>query len=144
LARLIVVVGQSFFPAIDWAEVLAALDPVVALLNVIEPSAEDLRRFPPALAFVGVGLAIGTFLNAVGVWRLRAWNPGREPIMQRETKDTEAEEKEGRAEAHAAPGRARTVWANPVLWREIRTRAYGRRPVLIKLLYAIVLALICY
>src|SRR5439155_3451722 len=38
----------------------------------------------------------------------------------------------------------RQVWPNPVLWREIRTRAYGRRPLLVKLAYAVVLGLICY
>src|SRR5262249_29284699 len=38
---------------------------------------------------------------------------------------------------------ARPVWANPILWREIRTRAYGRRPLLGKLAYFLVLALIC-
>ncbi len=28
---------------------------------------------------------------------------------------------------HAAPGRIRHAWNNPVIWREIMTRAYGRR-----------------
>jgi hypothetical protein len=36
------------------------------------------------------------------------------------------------------------VWANPVIWREICTRAYGHRPLLVKLAYFVVLALICY
>ena len=49
-----------------------------------------------------------------------------------------------RAKAHAAPGEARRVWKNPILWREIRTYAYGRRPLLVKISYAIVLALICW
>jgi len=44
----------------------------------------------------------------------------------------------------AAPGAVRQVWANPILWRETQTRAYGRKPYLIKLLYFVVLALICY
>ena len=35
------------------------------------------------------------------------------------------------------------MWANPILWREIRTLAYGRRPLLVKLAFGIVLALIC-
>jgi len=49
-----------------------------------------------------------------------------------------------RKTAHAAPGVARTVGANPILWREISTRAYGRRPLLVKTAYYIVLMLICY
>ena len=38
----------------------------------------------------------------------------------------------------------REVWANPILFREIATRAYGRRPYLVKIAYFLVLALICY
>jgi ABC-type transport system involved in multi-copper enzyme maturation permease subunit len=49
-----------------------------------------------------------------------------------------------RTSVHAAPGKVRQVGANPILWREIVTRAYGRRPLLVKFAYAIVLALICY
>src|SRR5262249_31496800 len=72
-----------------------------------------------------------------------------EPIMQREGPqdlvDTdESIELEKRAKAHAAPGQARQVWHNPVLWREIRTLAYGRRPLLVKLAFGLVFALILY
>ena len=49
-----------------------------------------------------------------------------------------------RAQAHAAPGQARIVGKNPILWREVFTRAYGRRPLLVKTAYGLVLALICY
>ncbi len=51
---------------------------------------------------------------------------------------------EVRANIHAAPGVTRTVTGNPILWREIFTRAYGKRPFLVKLSYFIVLALIAY
>jgi ABC-type transport system involved in multi-copper enzyme maturation permease subunit len=59
------------------------------------------------------------------------------------TKAEDAEQTK-RKTAHAAPGVARTVGANPILWREISTRAYGRRPLLVKTAYYIVLMLICY
>jgi hypothetical protein len=62
--------------------------------------------------------------------------------MQRERpEDIEAKD---RSLAHAAPGAVRRVWSNPILWREIVTRAYGRRPLLVKLAYGLVLALVCY
>jgi hypothetical protein len=68
--------------------------------------------------------------------------------MQRETPDAvetdESVELEKRAKAHAAPGALRPVWHNPVLWREIRTLAYGRKPLLVKFAFGIVLALILY
>jgi hypothetical protein len=67
--------------------------------------------------------------------------------MQREklaeAKAAELEEKD-RAAAHAAPGKVRRVGENPILWREVFTRAYGRRPLLVKAAYFIVLAFICY
>ena len=49
-----------------------------------------------------------------------------------------------RAEAHAAPGKVRNVWANPILWREIATRAHGRRPLLIKVAYLLVVGFVGY
>jgi ABC-type Na+ efflux pump permease subunit len=62
--------------------------------------------------------------------------------MQREI--PEEEEEKDRAKAHAAPGAEREVWSNPILWREMRTLAYGRRPLLVKIAYLLVLGLICY
>jgi hypothetical protein len=62
--------------------------------------------------------------------------------MQRER--PEEEELKDRARAHAAPGPVRRVWANPILWREVATRAYGRRPLLVKAAYLLVLGLICW
>ena len=36
---------------------------------------------------------------------------------------------------HAAPGKKREVWDNPVLWREVCTWAYGRRALLVRIGY---------
>jgi len=36
------------------------------------------------------------------------------------------------------------VWPNPVLWREMWTRAYGRKTLMIKVFYLLVFGLICY
>src|SRR5439155_26814824 len=70
------------------------------------------------------------------------WNPRGEPIMQRDAPGQD--EDKNRARAHAAPGQARAVWANPVLWRETATRAYGHRPLLIKAAYFVVIGPLCY
>lgn len=144
LTRAVVAIGQFAYPAVDWVGVLNWCDPVAALIATVEPASDHPRAIPPAVGFVAFMSALAVLLNAIGIWRLRDWNPGREPVMQPETKedaDTDAVE---RKTAHAAPGAERRVWANPVLWREIRTRAYGRRPFLVKLLYFVVLGLICY
>ena len=88
-------------------------------------------------------LGLSMVLNGWAMWKLRVWNPSGEPIVQRDVAETEGVAKD-RSRAHAAPGRVREVWANPILWREIATRAYGRRPYLVKIAYFLVLALVCY
>jgi ABC-type transport system involved in multi-copper enzyme maturation permease subunit len=116
------------------------LDPFLALQSVF--AADTGLWVAPAYGFTGVMLLLSVLLNAWAILRLRAWNPRGEPIMQRER--PEEEEEKDRLKAHAAPGVARPVWANPILWREIRTRAYGRKALLIKVAFFLVLGLVVY
>jgi ABC-type transport system involved in multi-copper enzyme maturation permease subunit len=118
------------------------LDPLRALESVLEPRASAESALVPAYGFAAAMILLSVALVAWGIARLRVWNPSGEPIMQREIPDEE--EEKDRAKAHAAPGAERAVWANPILWREMRTLAYGRRPLLIKIAYFLVLGLICY
>jgi ABC-type transport system involved in multi-copper enzyme maturation permease subunit len=132
---------------------LAAVDPVarawlhpfVALEQAVNPPVgEAAPAVPAAYGCAAVMLLLSVILNGWGILWLRVWNPSGEPIMQRESpEDAEAEEKD-RLKAHAAPGTLRQVWANPILWREIATRAYGRRPFLVKAAYFLVLGLVSY
>lgn len=121
--------------------VQACLDPFLALQSVLEPPVEG-RVLHASYGYFALMVGMSALLNGIGVWRLRKWNPRGEPIMHRERKDDD--EDKNRALAHAAPGAVRRVWANPILWREIRTLAYGRRPLLIKAAYFIVIGLIAY
>jgi hypothetical protein len=41
----------------------------------------------------------------------------------------------------SAPARTREVWDNPIIWREIRTWAYGRKILVIRLAYLLLFAL---
>jgi ABC-type Na+ efflux pump permease subunit len=118
------------------------LDPLRALESVLEPRGLDESAWVPAYGFASVMMLLSAGLAWLGIARLRVWNPSGEPIMQREI--PEEEEEKDRAKAHAAPGAERKVWTNPILWREMRTLAYGRRPLLVKIAYFIVLGLICY
>src|SRR5437667_759765 len=88
-------------------------------------------------------VALSILLTAWARLCLRVWKPSGELIIQRE-RPLEAAEETDRAKAHAAPGLVRRVWANPILWREMRTRAYGRWPFLIQAAYYLVFCLICY
>jgi ABC-type transport system involved in multi-copper enzyme maturation permease subunit len=120
------------------------LDPFQALTSVFDPFSYAGAFLAPAYGYALITLLWTLLLNACSIWKLRVWNPSGEPIMQRERpEDQEAEDKD-RARAHAAPGAVRKVWANPILWREICTRAYGRRPFLVKLGYLLVCCLISY
>jgi ABC-type transport system involved in multi-copper enzyme maturation permease subunit len=160
---LLVVRALGFLPAVvpglGEESVRAAqvwLEPFLALWSAQEASTDARAAFRPAYAFALVMLGWSVLLNLYGMARLRVWNPSGEPIMQRE-RPGEAQDKERdlaevaaggagakRASVHAAPGSVRHVDGNPILWREVFTRAYGRRPALVKLAYGFVLAMICY
>lgn len=151
LTQAVAVIGPSVAAGTDWNTVQAWLDPFVAMQTVLEPPAGGWGGPAPAYGFLLVTLVLCAAMNGVGIWKLRKWNPSGEPIMQRETvaedpnaAEDEAVAAEKRAKAHAAPGAVRSVWPNPILWREVRTLAYGRRPLLVKLAFGIVLALILY
>ena len=119
------------------------LQPFLALHQVLDPPLDVVPAIPAAYGFGLMMLAVSVLLNWFGMLKLRVWNPSGEPIMQRES-DVKAKEEVDRMKAHAAPGGVREVWENPVLWREVRTRAYGRRPLLVKIAYFAVLLLVCY
>ncbi|MBQ9371058.1 MAG: ABC transporter permease [Thermoguttaceae bacterium] len=44
----------------------------------------------------------------------------------------------------SSTGKAREVWDNPILWREMRTRAYGRKTFLVGLIYFVLFVLAAY
>jgi ABC-type transport system involved in multi-copper enzyme maturation permease subunit len=119
------------------------LDPFSALASVLDPVGESDVQIAPAYGFAAAMAVACILINVWAILRLRVWNPSGEPIMQREV-PVEADEEKDRAKAHAAPGAARAVWANPILWREVVTLAYGRRPFLVKIAYAVVFVLIAY
>ncbi len=139
-------VGVGGLPAPLWAASGGSLrggpHPLRALGRIVAPGADDLSAVS-SLPFLLYSLGVTAVLSLVGIVRLRAWNPRGEPIQQPDVEtDEEAERKDARRSIHAAPGRVRGVWPNPILFREIRTRAYGQRTLLIKLIYLAVVTLI--
>ncbi len=151
LSQGVGILGPYLSQEVNWNVVQAWLDPFIVMQSVLTPPASGWSGIPPAYGFTFVMLVWCLLLNGLGIWKLRKWNPSGEPIMQREKQaaDPEAglnseELSTFRAKAHAAPGAVREVGDNPILWREIKTLAYGRRPLLVKLAYGLVLALIVY
>ena len=113
-----------------WA---AALNPFRGLAGLMNPAAGADGTGPAAVSALDPVAALtllAAALAGVTIWRLRAWNPTRNVHVP-------ATEAAGAAGEPAAVRRRaeRPVWANPVLWREIRTRAYGRKAILIKLTF---------
>ncbi len=159
----------SLLPAVEYYQ--QWLDPFRALAAVQQPAYEGDPPIPAAYGFAGVMVLFSVLLNGLGMLRLRVWNPSGEPLMQREQPDEGAEAIEAaltgvgpvykqpepqagskpappptaqRKDIHAAPGPVREVGDNPILWREVYTRAYGRRPLLVKFAYAVFFGLVCY
>ncbi len=117
------------------------LHPFLAMAQVVDPPFGQ-AGLRPAHGFALVMLLWAVLLNAWAMYRLRVWNPSGEPIIQPDAPEEEGAKEPSRP--HAAPGPVRPVWSNPVLWREVVTRAYGRRPLLIKLAYFLVIGLVAY
>ena len=91
-------------------------------------------------------------INGLAVALVRVWNPSREaqPVSLEETVETGFETdwnlvsekaKAGDAEDQSveqeskAKSKTRPVWDNPIIWREIRTWAYGRKILVIRFIY---------
>jgi ABC-type Na+ efflux pump permease subunit len=111
-----------------WRAIQAAAEPVFGNIGTAEFVNGPVGWY--SLAALGATI----FLNAIAIGRVRVWNPTREIQL---SDDNEAE---ASANVHRAPGKVREVWDNPVLWREVRTRAYGKRAIIIRLAYWVVFA----
>jgi ABC-type transport system involved in multi-copper enzyme maturation permease subunit len=94
----------------------------------------------PIHLYVVVALALTVLLNGVAIAMVRVWNPSREaaappPEQGTDTRRPGDTEPRG-AEPHTpAPLPYRRAWDNPVIWREMRTWAYGRKILVVRLAY---------
>lgn len=113
---------------------LTTLNPYRTLLAILDPftrnGAEIAGQSVVALT------ALGGSLVAVTVLRLRVWNPSRTNYVQ----PVESADKS----SGGTRVRHRRIWSNPVIWREIRTRAYGRRVQAIKAAYLLLAGVAIY
>ena len=110
---------------------LAFCDPFRGMLLVLDPlAAQPHQRIASvsALPYVLALCLLALVVNIVAVLRLRIWNPSRTFIDPT---------KEAESEAGSKRSATRNIWSNPVIWREIRTKAYGRKVALIKLAYLV-------
>lgn len=117
-------------------DAIGALDPYRTLKGVLNPfsSSEAGPVTVSGLNSIIALAALTAVLNGMTIVSLRRWNT--------------LKYSQPREEKEAATGetrvRARQIWSNPVLWREIRTRAYGRKVLVIKFAYALMAAFAFY
>lgn len=111
------------------AKYVYLLDPYRALMSLLNPLA-DPTVFTPRITAAGPVVALvvlGGVLSTVTTLRLRKWNPSKSVHAHTLTKE------DARERASHRP-----VWDLPIIWREMRTRAYGRKIFFIKLAYFVV------
>jgi ABC-type transport system involved in multi-copper enzyme maturation permease subunit len=89
----------------------------------------------PAAIYLAVAAALSTLLCGVAIAKVRVWNSAREP------QTTEPTDEQPAMLQPAAPTPTRPVWDNPVIWREMRTWAYGRRLLVIRVVYLLLFGL---
>ncbi len=138
-------IAASAIPGVpaQWAQLLS---PPRALWEVCQPIAPTSWLPIPggvAAAHAVLGFAVACLLCATTCWRLRVWNPSRqvrlvtvEPDEDYAVSKDEVSQVTQQAKQRSWKVRApRRMWNNPVLWREMRTWAYGRKLLLIRLAY---------
>ncbi|MGV3486771.1 MAG: hypothetical protein ACO1RT_20315, partial [Planctomycetaceae bacterium] len=131
------------------AEAAAVLSPVGAMNAALSPFALTTSPWgPPATVYTLLTLGLSALISVYGIVRVRVWNPSREVRIKAPEPET-GEEALAIAESEAAGAASRggpaavtwkaraprTVWQNPVLWREICTWAYGRKVIIVRLAF---------
>ncbi len=125
---------------------LALLSPIGAMGAALSPfSGAETGILSPATIYTIATLGLSLLVVIYGIVQVRVWNPSREVRMKAPEPETgeEALALAGGSGANvdrssgpaAVTWKARApknVWKNPVLWREIRTWAYGRKIVVVR------------
>lgn len=132
-------VAAEAFTGLPQTAVLA-LSPPRALFAAASPLASLSGQTAAGVAaFVVVAIVLSCLVLAIGIARVRIWNPSREVRYKAPEPESSAElQADGQETATPSSWKARAprqVWANPILWREICTWAYGRKVVVIRVAF---------
>lgn len=148
------------FAGFTSSELAITLSPVSAIQRATHASSDAVFG-DGVLGFVLFSVGVAIVVNSIAIWRVRIWNPSRElrPGQQGEMEtvsifdgttavdgaDNEAAEsaRSGHVDARTrtVSQTSRRVWDNPILWREARTWAYGKKIVFIKIAYVLLFLL---
>ena len=128
------------------ANVANMLSPFRAMARIMSPLSDASKLGAvtvSAFDALGAMAALAVTLNAVAINRLRVWNPSRAFHVGRPAEKTTVTTNDESPHAQTK-SRHRVIWSNPVLWREIMTRAYGRKIAFIKLIYVLIAGAAAY
>ncbi len=115
--------------------VIASLNPFRAMLRIFDPLNTSGGTFiSVALTSTASLTILALVTTVVTILRVRIWNPSR-TLGDLATLD----EKE-----RGVVRPPRPVWNSPIIWREMMTKAYGRKIIVIKLAYLIIAAAAFY
>ncbi|HUY91704.1 MAG TPA: ABC transporter permease subunit [Pirellulales bacterium] len=115
-----------------WQAMLEAMRPIVES----DPALGPIRTSVNLFLLLAVAMTIGQ--NLIAIAMVRVWNPSREMRRDQEA----SKEKPVEAAQHVRrPGKTREVWDNPIIWREVRTWAYGRKIIAVRVAYLVLAAL---
>ncbi len=98
-----------------------------------------------AMGVVSFGIwtvVLAASILAIGVAKVRVWNPSREVRLKAPEPETSDEMQAEGQPASWKIRQPRPVWKNPILWREIRTWAYGRKVIAIRVAFVMLFLLI--
>ncbi|MEO2032024.1 MAG: ABC transporter permease [Planctomycetaceae bacterium] len=131
----ITIVGPES-PLTRW---LTHASPVRALLQILNPLGDSQLAVEqnPALISVAFLLSLTAGFTLLTIARMRVWNPSQ--ALRQSASEEESEPATASATSRV---RHRAVWNNPVLWKEVVTRGYGRRMIWIKTAYVVLALLI--
>ena len=145
-----------------WQAVLEATRPMA--MDGASPLGRAMAAVRGVEPFVLAGLAMTALLNGIAIVMVRVWNPSREARQATREDETwnresiwgaEYDVQQERAEEGAEPvapsavkkpdvprrARTRQVWDNPIIWREVRTWAHGRKILFVRFVYLVLFAL---
>lgn len=116
-----------------WQAVMAAMRPRASLGDSLPIVGSTFNLY--ALACVTFAVVV----NVIAIARVRIWNPSRETQPRTEEVDefrtADASAPAPARSVHAIARPTRRVWDNPIIWREICTRAYGHKVLIVRLAY---------
>lgn len=145
-----------------WATMFSPFRAVLAAAHPAVGSSTLAHLFGDQVAwFILIASGAAVLLNLIAIARVRIWNPSRELRRNQMVQDEgasiwgvehdltevatavaeQARQRHVDSRTQRQAGTSRAVWDNPILWREICTWAYGRKVLIIRVVYLLLFAM---